>query len=67
MIMIYFLIGIVFVPLGVFLKNESDNVKEFTIKYDGPNADVQDCLITSANAGETCTVMYSVGAMFIVI
>jgi hypothetical protein len=52
----FILVGIIFIPLGVSLRNISDSLHESVIRYDGDNMDVTDCAITTANEGTQCTV-----------
>lgn len=56
------LVGIVFVPIGVVLKNESDNVVEYSIQYDGDgtNPIYTDCMITNKDEGNLCTLTFNI-------
>lgn len=55
-ILIFFIIGIVFIPVGVTLLEESNNIYEKTVVYDGDGVDVSDCTIKSANEGKKCMI-----------
>ncbi|CAN0131984.1 unnamed protein product [Scytosiphon promiscuus] len=52
---IFFAIGIVFIPLGKWFMDESEEVVEFRRRYDGDSVDVEGCQITEANEGVACS------------
>ncbi len=56
-ISIYFVIGIIFLPLGIYLRKISNAVVEYTVKYDGSNADLSGCSISQSNVGSNCNVI----------
>lgn len=49
-ILTFVAIGIMFIPIGIVLKVQSDNVFEKVVYYDSPTPDVN-CRITTQNAG----------------
>jgi len=54
-------IGVVFVPVGVRLKQISDDVVELSIKYDsGKGSDSDVCAITKPNQGKVCSHTFTV-------
>lgn len=55
-ILIFFVIGVVFIPVGITLLEESNNIYEKTIVYDGDGVDTPGCEIRSANEGKKCTI-----------
>jgi hypothetical protein len=65
----FFFIGLVFIPLGCMLLNESRNNTDFTVTYDAPSAMDVDCSISVTNQGGTCQVLltyrnpYEVGTL----
>lgn len=59
-IVIFLAIGITFVPVGVHLLDESKEIYEKTVVYDGSNADVNSCKITETNAGATCSIDFDI-------
>ena len=52
----FFLIGLVFIPLGSMLRKESMNTSTFTVIYDSPSGMDVDCSIAVTNQGGTCQV-----------
>jgi hypothetical protein len=60
LIAIFFVIGLLFVPLGSWLLTESDNVKEYSVTYDSSDGqmDVQ-CSIAEANVNGNCSIAFS--------
>jgi hypothetical protein len=54
----FIIIGLVFIPLGVMLLNESRNVREYKRVYDAASGMDVDCSITYANYGGSCTVRF---------
>ena len=52
----FFIIGLVFIPLGVMLLNESSNVKQYKQIYDAVSGMDVDCSIKYANYGGNCSV-----------
>ncbi len=54
---LFFLIGLVFIPLGVFFINQSTLIVEKQYKYDGPDV-TTDCSISTGNQGTSCSVRY---------
>ncbi|CBJ34092.1 conserved unknown protein [Ectocarpus siliculosus] len=57
---IFLAIGVVFIPLGKWFIEESEEVVEFKRRYDGDNVDVEGCKITEGNQGTTCSVQIEV-------
>jgi len=55
-ILIFFVIGIVFIPVGITLLDESNSIYEKTVVYDGDSVDVTGCGIQTANEGKPCTI-----------
>lgn len=55
-VLIYLVIGIVFLPIGFYLRSESSDITEYRIQYDGDGSDVSNCKITSSNEDSTCDV-----------
>lgn len=57
----FFVVGIIFLPVGVTLKNESDAVVEQIIQYDGAGTIIEGCQgLTKDNAaGKTCTIPFT--------
>lgn len=55
-ILIFFVIGIVFIPVGVTLLEESNDIYEKTVVYDGDGVDVDGCAIKTANEGKDCRI-----------
>ena len=51
----FFMVGLMFLPIGVYLRNMSTLVYEYKYKYDGPSVK-GDCTITEGNVGSTCSV-----------
>lgn len=58
-IIIFLVIGIIFVPVGTTLLQASKEIYEKTITYDGDNVDV-DCKIKEANANKPCKVTFKI-------
>lgn len=59
-IILFLVVGIIFIPVGVELQRISDDIYEDRIEYDngrGPNS--EGCGITTQNAGTTCTVTFT--------
>eukprot|EP00752_Nemacystus_decipiens_P010452 g9311.t1 len=52
---IFLAIGVVFIPLGKWFMDESEEVVEYSRRYDGKSVDVEGCQITQANEGVSCT------------
>ncbi|GMH68574.1 hypothetical protein TrRE_jg1293, partial [Triparma retinervis] len=49
----FLLIGIIFIPVGITLLSQSNNVAEFIYQYDGKGAKTEvDCAITANNEGK---------------
>lgn len=60
LIAIFFVLGLLLVPLGALLLIESDNVKEFSMKYDSSDGQMDvPCSISEANANGNCSITYS--------
>mmetsp|Transcript_21833 Transcript_21833/g.22010 ORF Transcript_21833/g.22010 Transcript_21833/m.22010 type:complete len:358 (-) Transcript_21833:289-1362(-) len=57
-IVIFLSIGIIFVPVGVTLLQESASLYESTITYDGSGS-IGSCSITEANQGRNCYVTFT--------
>lgn len=55
----FLLIGLVFIPLGNMLLNESRSTTNFTFTYDSPSAMDSDCSIAVTNQGGSCQVTIS--------
>jgi len=53
------LIGVVFIPTGVYLKHLSDQLVELKMVYDGYNIDNPVCGITSANENKVCELEFT--------
>jgi len=53
-----FMIGIIFCPIGQYIRYLNEDVFEQTKVYDGDDADVQGCSISESNQGEVCTVTF---------
>lgn len=54
--------GLVFLPLGIVLKKESDDIVEYSLQYDGsgtPSSNAA-CQIAQAEAGTQCTLSFDV-------
>jgi len=60
LIAVFFIVGLLFVPLGVYLTVQSDNVKEFSVKYDSSDGlmDIP-CSISEANVNGDCTIKFN--------
>lgn len=60
LIAIFIIIGLLFVPIGVSLLLESDNLMEYSMTYDSSdgNMDVS-CSITESNANGNCSIPYT--------
>ena len=58
LILEFFVIGLVFIPLGCMLLQESRHTTDFTVTYDArsPSAMDVDCSISVANQGGSCKV-----------
>lgn len=54
-VVLFFAIGIAFIPTGTTLLGNSNDIYESIVTYDGDDADV-DCSISTANQGKTCKV-----------
>ena len=54
-VILFFAIGIAFIPTGTTLLSNSNDIYESTVVYDGDDADV-DCSINTANQGKQCKV-----------
>lgn len=52
---LYFLIGLVFIPLGVYFIDQSKLIVEKQYQYDGPDVSTN-CSISSGNEGTSCSV-----------
>jgi hypothetical protein len=59
-IAVFFLIGIVFIPIGASIKSASDGIIEHTHKYDGEDSDSSACKITSQNEGALCNITFTI-------
>lgn len=53
----FFVIGMIFIPLGCMLLNESRSTTDFTVTYDAPSAMDVDCSISVTNQGGSCQVL----------
>lgn len=67
-IAIFIVIGVIFVPVGVDLLNQSDKIYEKTIMYDGKNADSDYETICKTsetnqgwNYGDNCDITFNIG------
>jgi len=58
----FFLIGIVFIPLGAVMHYKSTEVIEYKFQYDGPGTDSQfdSCRVYEKNSGSTCTITFNI-------
>lgn len=54
-VILFFAIGIAFIPTGTTLLSNSNDIYESTVVYDGDDTDV-DCSISTANQGRKCKV-----------
>lgn len=61
-IVTFLVIGIVFLPLGVVLKTESDSIVEYSIQYDGEGtaAEYASCQLANASVSKVCTLSFKV-------
>jgi hypothetical protein len=59
-IVIFLIIGIIFVPVGTSLLASSKKIYEKTITYDGDNTDVDGCKIKETNSGLPCTINFNI-------
>lgn len=59
-IIIFLVIGIVFIPVGTSLLASSKEIYEKTIVYDGENTDVDNCKIKSTNEGKSCSIDFNI-------
>lgn len=50
------LLGVLFIPIGYVLLEQSNGVKEIVVQYDGEGGTVPSCVINSANANKMCQV-----------
>lgn len=56
-IVIFILIGIIFIPVGTHLYSSANNVYEQTIIYDGSDVDANtNCEITTSDQNKSCTI-----------
>ena len=55
----FLIIGLIFLPVGIVLKAQSDAVAEQVIMYDGKDSLSNDCKITAANENLACTVTFT--------
>jgi hypothetical protein len=55
----FFVVGIIFLPVGVTLKNESDDVVEQIVQYDGAGATSACKGVTDSSGKKTCTVTFT--------
>lgn len=58
-VLIYLIIGILFLPIGFYLRSDSSDITEYKIQYDGDGSDVSSCKISSSNEGKECSVSIS--------
>ena len=54
----FFLIGLIFLPMGVYFINQATLVSEFKYPYDGPDTTTS-CSISTGNEGRSCNVKLS--------
>lgn len=54
-ITIFFAIGLVFLPLGIYFYDNSNKSIEYINQYDGPSI-TSDCTISQSNVGQHCYV-----------
>lgn len=60
-IIIFIIVGIIFVPVGTTLIAEANSVYDSTIIYDGTNVDAStDCEIQESNQGKKCFVNFTI-------
>jgi hypothetical protein len=60
-VVLFFAIGIAFIPTGVTLLSNSNDVYESRVMYDGDDSEV-DCSINTANQGKVCKVRIPVAS-----
>ncbi|CAM9899509.1 unnamed protein product, partial [Pylaiella littoralis] len=53
-------IGVLFVPLGAWLKLKYADVVEVSQQYDGPGKDTEDCSISEMNEGKECQLTFTI-------
>lgn len=59
-ITLLWLLGFIFIPVGVILLNDSNNINEYVQVYDSYDQSKMDvnCTIASSNIGQDCTINY---------
>lgn len=58
--MIFLIIGVAFLPTGIYIQNLNNSVYEQKIKYDGGNNDATTtCGISANNEGRTCDLIFT--------
>ncbi|CAN0131104.1 unnamed protein product [Ectocarpus sp. 6 AP-2014] len=57
---LFMTVGVLFVPLGTWLKLKYADVVELTQQYEGSGTTVDDCSISEANEGKECQVKFSI-------
>lgn len=55
----FFVIGMIFIPLGAMLLTESRNTRVYTQTYDAASGMDVDCSISVSNQGGDCVVRFS--------
>jgi hypothetical protein len=58
-----FLIGLLFLPLGVYFVNQATLITEYQYHYDGPDT-ATNCSISTGNQGTDCSVSFYLGRNF---
>ena len=52
----FFVVGMLFLPFGIMLRSESNNIQTFTKTYDSSSKMDVNCAISEANVNGNCTV-----------
>lgn len=60
-IAIYFVVALLFIPLGEYFRGVSNSIKKYSVQYDGDgtSSTYTDCKIDEANADSSCTITMS--------
>ena len=58
-VVIFIVIGIIFIPTGVSLLSSSSQIYEKSIKYDGDSGLDVDCSIDVQNEGKSCQLQFT--------
>jgi hypothetical protein len=60
LVVIYFIVAILFIPMGALFNSNSGSIQEYIIQYDGSNPDISNCDISTSNEGKSCEVTFFV-------